>query len=191
MPFVELLRRPVVWAGAASAAMVLFLLLRPSSPAISPVVWTESSANLPPEMLQPGAAAPDFVLPAVVGGTVALGGLQGKSALLVFVTAECLYCQKLQEHLEAFEPHEDQQLVFFCPDAAGAQTIRETYSFAYPVLIDSAGTISRAYKTSRVPTVYQINAEGNVVDSAVGWPPTWDFVQRFGRPRLGNGTEGN
>ena len=79
MPFVELLRRPVVWAGAASAAMVLFLLLRPSSPAISPVVWTEASANLPPEGLQPGAAAPDFVLPTVEGGTVALGGLQGKS----------------------------------------------------------------------------------------------------------------
>lgn len=188
MPFVELLRRPVVWAGVASAAMVLFLLWRPSSPALSPVVWTESSAHLPPEMLQPGEAAPDFVLPAVEGGTVALGGLQGKSALLVFVTAECPYCQKLQQHLETFELHEDQQLVFFCPDAAGAQTIRQTYSFAYPVLIDSAGAISRAYKASRVPTVYQLNAGGNVVDSAVGWPPTWDLVQRFGRVRLGNGS---
>ena len=188
MPFVALLRRPVVWTGVACAAMVLFLLLRPSSSAISPVVWTEPSAHLPPKVLQPGAAAPDFVLPAVEGGTVALSGLQGKSALLVFVTAECPYCQKLQQHLESFELHEDQQLVFFCPDAAGAQTIRQTYSFAYPVLIDSAGAISRAYKTPAVPTVYQLNAEGNVVDSAVGWPPAWDFVQRFGRPRVGNGT---
>ena len=188
MHFVTLLRRPVVWTVMACAAVVLFLALRPSSSAISPVVWTESSANPLSAVLQPGEAAPDFALPAVQGGTVALSALQGKSALLAFVTAECPYCQKLNKKLEAFELSADQQLVFICTGEEGARKIRETYSFAYPVLIDSAGVISQAYKTPGVPTVYQIDTEGNVVDLAVGWPPAWNFVRGFGRTQLSEGS---
>ena len=102
MSFVTLLRRPVVWTVIACAAVVLFLVLRPSSPAISPVVWTEPSANPLSKVLQPGEAAPDFALPTVEGGIVELSTLQGKSALLVFVNEECPYCQKLNKELEAF-----------------------------------------------------------------------------------------
>ncbi|MCY4602797.1 MAG: redoxin domain-containing protein [Gemmatimonadetes bacterium] len=95
MQFVTLLRRPVVWTVTACAAVVLFLVLRPSSSAISSVVWTEPSANPLSEVLRPGEAAPDFALPAVQGDTVALSALQGNPTLLAFVTAECPYCQKL------------------------------------------------------------------------------------------------
>ena len=188
MPFVILLRRPEVWTVMACVAVVLFLALRPSSSAISPVVWTEPSANPMSEVLQPGDAAPDFALPAVQGGTLALSALQGESALLVFVTAECPYCQKLNKKLEAFELGADQQLVFICTGEEGARKISETYSFTYPVLIDSAGAISQAYKTPGVPTVYQIDTEGNVVDLAVGWPPAWDFVRGFGRAQPSEGS---
>ena len=188
MSFVTLLRRPVVWTVIASAAVVLFLALRPPSAFISPVVWTEPSANPLSEVLQPGEAAPDFVLSAVQGGTVALSALQGRSALLAFVTAECLYCQKLNKKLEAFELSADQQLVFICTGEEGARKISETYSFTYPVLIDSAGAISQEYKTPGVPTVYQIDTEGNVVDLAVGWPLAWEFIRGFGRPELSNGS---
>ena len=188
MSFVTLLRRPVVWTVIACAAVVLFLVLRPSSPAISPVVWTEPSANPLSKVLQPGEAAPDFALPTVEGGIVELSTLQGKSALLVFVNAECPYCQKLNKELEAFELNADQQLVFICTGEEGARKISETYSFTYPVLIDSAGAISRAYKTPGVPTVYQINAQGNVVDLVVGWPPAWEFVRDFGRAQPSEGS---
>ena len=85
MQFVILLRRPVVWTVMACAAVVLFLALRPSSSAISLVMWTEPSANPLSEVLRPGEAAPDFALPTVEGGIVELSTLQGKSALLVFV----------------------------------------------------------------------------------------------------------
>ena len=188
MFFVTLLRRPVVWTVIASAAVVLFLVLRPSSPAISPVVWTEPSANPLSEVLQPGEAAPDFALPTVEGGIVELSTLQGKSALLVFVNAECPYCQKLNKQLEAFELNADQQLVFICTGEEGARKIGETYSFTYPVLIDSASAVSQAYKTPGVPTVYQINAQGKVVDLVVGWPPAWEFVRDFGRAQPSEGS---
>ena len=191
MQFVILLRRPVVWTVMACAAVVLFLTLRPPSSAISPVVWTEPSANPMSEVLQPGEAAPDFALPAVQGGIVTLSELQGKSALLAFVTAECPYCQKLKKKLEIFELNADQQLVFICTGEEGARKISDTYSFTYPVLIDSADAISQAYKTPGVPTVYQIDTEGNVVDLAVGWPPTWDFVRGFGRPQSSEGFMSN
>ena len=181
MQFVTLLRRPVVWTVMSCAAVVLFLTLRPSASAISPVTWTKPSSNPLSEVLQLGEAAPDFDLPTVEGGTVALSMLQGNPVLLAFVTAECPYCQKLKKKLEAFELNADQQLVLICTGEDGARKIRETYSFTYPVLIDSAGAISQAYKAPGVPTVYQLNAQGNVVDWAVGWPPTWDFVQGFGR----------
>ena len=187
MQFVTLLRRPVVWTVMACAAAALFLALRPPS-SISPVVWTEPSANPMFEMLQPGDAAPDFTLPAVQGGTVALSALQGKSALLAFVTAECPYCQKLNKELEAFALSADQQLVFICTGEEGARKISETYSFTYPVLIDSAGAVSQAYKTPGVPTVYQIDTDGNVVDLAVGWPPAWEFVRGFGRAQPSEGS---
>ena len=188
MRFVTPLRRPVVWTVVACAAVVLFLMVRPPSAAISPVVWTEPSANPLSEVLQPGEAAPDFALPAVQGGTVELSTLQGKSALLAFVTAECPYCQKLKKKLEAFDLSADQQLVFICTGEEGARKISETYSFTYPVLIDSAGAISQAYKTPAVPTVYQIDTEGNVVDLAVGWPSAWKFVRGFGRPQPSEGS---
>ena len=188
MNAVTLLRRPVVWTVMACAAAVLFLALRPPSSAISPVMWTASSANPVSEVLRPGDAAPDFALPAVQGGTVALSALQGKSALLAFVTAECPYCQKFYKELEAFALNADQQLVFICTGEEGARKISGTYSFAYPVLIDSAGAISQAYKTPGVPTVYQIDTEGNVVDLAVGWPPAWEFVRGFGRTQPSEGS---
>ncbi|MXX40416.1 MAG: TlpA family protein disulfide reductase [Gemmatimonadetes bacterium] len=188
MQFVTLLRRPVVWTVIACAAVVLFLVLRPASSAISPVVWTEPSANPLSKVLQPGEAAPDFALPTVEGGMVALSTLQGKSALLVFVNAECPYCEKLNKELEAFELNADQQLVFICTGEEGARKISETYSFTYPVLIDSAGAVSQAYKTPGVPTVYQINAQGNVVDLVVGWPPAWEFVRDFGRAQPSEGS---
>ena len=188
MQYVTLLRRPVVWTVIASAAVVLFLTLRPPSSAISPVIWTEPSANPLSEVLRPGEAAPDFALPAVQGGTVVLSALRGKPALLAFVTAECPYCQKLYKKLKAFELNADQQLVFICTGEEGARKISETYSFAYPVLIDSAGAISQAYKTPGVPTVYQIDTEGNVVDLAVGWPSAWAFVRGFGRLQLSEGS---
>ena len=181
MQFVTLLRRPVVLTVMACAAVVLFLVLRPSSSAISPVMWTAPSANPVSEVLQPGDAAPDFALPAVQGGTVALSTLRGESVLLAFVTAECPYCQKLQKELEAFVLSADQQLVFVCTGEEDARKIRETYSFTYPVLIDSASAISQAYKISGVPAVYQLDAQGNVVDLAVGWPSAWEFVRGFGR----------
>ncbi|MDE2744051.1 MAG: peroxiredoxin family protein [Gemmatimonadota bacterium] len=184
MSCVTPLRRPVVWTVIASAAVVLFLMLRSPSASISPVVWTEPSANPLSEVLQPGDAAPDFALPAVKGGTVALSALQGKPTLLAFVTAECPYCQKFNKELEAFDLNADQQLVFICTGEAGARKISETYSFTYPVLIDSAGTVSQAYKTPGVPTVYQIDTEGNVVALTVGWPSAWDFVRGFGRPQF-------
>ena len=187
MPFVTFLRRPVVWTVMACATVVLFLALRPPSSAISPVVWTKPPANPMAAVLQPGEAAPDFALPTVQGGIVELSTLQGKSALLAFVTAECPYCQKFNEELEAFTLNADQQLVFICTGEEGARKIRETYSFAYPVLIDSAGAISQAYKTPGVPTVYQLDAQGNVVDLAVGWPPAWEFVQGFGRTQPSEG----
>ena len=188
MDAVTLLRRPVVWTVIACAAVVLFLALRPSSSAIPPVMWTASSANPLSEVLRPGDAAPDFALPTVQGDTVALSALQGKSALLAFVTAECPYCQKFYKELEAFDLSADQQLVFICTGEEGARKIRETYSFAYPVLIDSASAISQAYKTPGVPAVYQIDTEGNVVDLAVGWPPAWEFVRGFGRVQPSEGS---
>ena len=150
-------------------------------------MWTASSANPVSEVLRPGEAAPDFALPTVQGDTVALSALQGNYTLLAFVTAECPYCQKFYKELEAFELNADQQLVFICTGEAGARKISGTYSFAYPVLLDSAGAISQAYKTPGVPTVYQLDAQGNVVDLAVGWPPAWEFVQGFGRTQPSEG----
>ena len=188
MPFVTFLRRPVVWTVMACAAVVLFLMLRSPSASISPVVWTKPSTNPLSEVLQPGEAAPDFALPTVQGDTVALSTLQGNSTLLAFVTAECPYCQKFYKELEAFELNADQQLVFICTGEEGARKIRETYSFAYPVLLDSAGAISQVYKISGVPAVYQIDTEGNVVDLAVGWPSAWEFVRGFGRVQPSEGS---
>jgi peroxiredoxin len=188
MSFVTLLRRPVVWTGMACAAAVLFLALRPASLALSPVVWTEPAANPLSGVLQPGEAAPDFALPTVEGGMVTLSALRGKPSLLAFVTAECPYCQKLNKELEAFELNADQQLVLICAGEEGARKIRETYSFTYPVLIDSAGAVSQAYKTPGVPTVYQIDAEGKAVDFVVGWPSAWEFVRGFGRTKSSEGS---
>ena len=188
MQYVDLLRRPVVWTVIACAAVVLFLALRPASSALSPVVWTEPSANPLSEVLQPGEAAPDFALPAVEGGMVELSALRGKSTLFAFVTAECPYCQQLNKQLEAFELNENQQLVLICTDEEGARKISETYSFTYPVLIDSAGAIAQAYKTPGVPTVYQVDAAGRVVDLVVGWPPAWEFVRGFGRTQPSEGS---
>lgn len=188
MPFVTLLRRPVVWTVMACAAVVLFLALRPSSSAIAPVVWTAPSANPVSEVLRPGDAAPDFALPTVQGDTVALSALQAKPTLLAFVTAGCPYCQKLKKELEAFELSADHQLVLIGPSEEDARKISETYAFTYPILIDSTSSVSQAYKTSGVPTVYQIDTEGKVVDLTVGWPSAWEFVRGFGRPQSGEGS---
>ncbi|MXX39606.1 MAG: TlpA family protein disulfide reductase [Gemmatimonadetes bacterium] len=188
MQFVTLLRRPVVWTVMACVAVVLFLALRPPSASISPAVWTESSANPRSKVLQPGEAAPDFALPTVEGGMVELSALRGRPVLLAFVTAECPYCQQFNEELEAFDLSADQQLVFICTGEEGARKISETYSFTYPVLIDSAGAIAQAYKTPGVPTVYQVDAAGRVVDLAVGWPPAWEFVRGFGRTQPSEGS---
>jgi peroxiredoxin len=167
--------KSIALAGSISGVMVLGLLLwhKPSIPPA--VVWTTSEQMT--LTLPIGAEAPGFALPTSQGETVQLADLRGRRTGLIFVTASCPYCAKLEDSLEVVGPPQDRQLLIICNGSrTDALKIEGAHSLAVPVLIDSGGVLSKTYLVKGVPQVYLLDEKGYIESIANGMPNAWEAV---------------
>ncbi len=134
-----------------------------------------------------GTAAPDFHLPGVQGEGMALQDLRGASSVLMFVTPTCPYCKELKQSLiDEGLPDLHHRLVFISRGSkqreelsAEVQVLEGQVAGLFPVLQDTTGGVSAAYKALSVPTTYLLDGEGQIKDSAVGVPGGLELVQQL------------
>lgn len=124
--------------------------------------------------LNVGATAPDFRLPRIDGGELALSEFQGKRLLLVFSDPNCGPCDELAPQLEEVHRHRsDLQILMISrrdADATRAKVARLGLSF--PIVMQQKWEISLQYGMFATPIAYLIDERGVLLSgAAVGVDP--------------------
>jgi peroxiredoxin len=121
--------------------------------------------------LKAGTVAPQFRLPRLDGGELALSQLRGRLVLLVFSSPHCGPCNTLAPRLQKFHrKHPELELVMI---SRGSQTenlakVKE-HGLTVPVVLQKQWEVSRDYAFFATPVAYLIDPAGVIAaDVAVG-----------------------
>lgn len=141
---------------------------------------------------QDAKKAPDFTVQDEDGKTHSLADYKGKVVVLEFTNpgspvagkGGCpfmvpRYEQKIMQKVaDSAKAAGGQYLAVnsnFYNTAADSKAIEEKYGVTFPILIDTSGTIAKAYDAKTSPHMFVINKEGNIVyDGALNDNPTPD-----------------
>lgn len=125
------------------------------------------------QMVPLGTAAPDFDLPTIDGGRVALADLDAPVVLVVFACNHCPYVQHVEDELGRVAGEVDQvDVVAICsndataypddgPAGLRAQAARAGWDFPYAIDADSA--VGRAYNAACTPDFFVYGPERELV----------------------------
>ena len=124
--------------------------------------------------LKAGTIAPEFRLPLLSEGELALADLRGRQVLLVFSDPNCGPCDELAPRLQ--ELHREQPnlyvLMISRRDAEATGVKAKALGLTFSIVIQKQWEISLKYGMFATPIGYLINEEGIVVnDVAVGIEP--------------------
>jgi peroxiredoxin len=163
----RLSRREALMAlgGAAAGLLVIALVWmfagRGAQPALPPV----GEVNKP---------APDFALPGLDGQNVRLSDYRGKVVLVNFWGTWCEPCKDETPALQAaYQNLSDQGLVIIGIDLAnqertGAEGVDDVrafttrYGVTYPIALDVAGDVARAFQIYPIPTSFFVDPSGTI-----------------------------
>jgi peroxiredoxin len=124
--------------------------------------------------LKAGTPAPDFRLPQIGGGELALDDFRGKRLLLVFSDPNCGPCDALAPQLEELhrERSDLQVLMISRRDAEATRAKAASLGLCFPIVMQKQWEISLQYGMFATPIGYLIDEEGIVGhDVAVGVEP--------------------
>ncbi len=167
---------PVTSGGPAITALVervtrgVPLQLRPA-PAAAPAPS--------PQGLRVGALAPDFRLPTIGGGEVALSESRGRDVVLLFWNPGCGFCQRMLPDVLSWEQRSrasraPELLVVTTGDAAATAA----QGFASTVLLDAAGAVMSSYGAGGTPIAVRVDPDGHVASGlSVGAPAVLALLQ--------------
>jgi peroxiredoxin len=111
--------------------------------------------------------APDFALPAAVGDNVRLSEYLGQPVVLSFWSSRCSTCAALLAALDRYyATYRSSGLVVLAvsveDDPQRAMEYARAHTTSYPLLLDRAKAVSRAYEIERLPTTVLIDRSGVV-----------------------------
>lgn len=111
--------------------------------------------------------APDFALPAAVGDNVRLSEFRGQPVVLTFWSSRCSTCAAQLAALDRYYgTYRSSGLVVLAvsveDDLQRALTYARAHPTSYPLLLDQAKAVSRAYAIERLPTTVLIDRSGIV-----------------------------
>jgi peroxiredoxin len=113
--------------------------------------------------LEPGAQAPDFDLPRVGGGRLALQDFRGRRLLLVFSDPECEPCEDLAPHLQDIHKREDIAVAVISRGEMDVNARKQAdLRLTYPVGLQHHWRTSRDYATFATPAGYLIDERGEI-----------------------------
>jgi peroxiredoxin len=124
--------------------------------------------------LKAGTVAPEFRLPLISGGELALGDLRGRRVLLVFSDPKCGPCDELAPRLkELHQTRPDLEVVVISRrDAKATRAKAEALGLTFPIVMQRQWEVSLQYGMFATPIGYLIDAKGILVkDVAVGMEP--------------------
>jgi peroxiredoxin len=124
--------------------------------------------------LKAGTVAPEFKLPLIAGGELALGDLRGRRVLLVFSDPKCGPCDELAPRLqELHRTRPDLQVVVVSRrDATATRAKAEALGLTFPIVMQRQWEVSLQYGMFATPIGYLIDQRGTIVkDVAVGTEP--------------------
>ena len=114
-----------------------------------------------------GQSAPDFALPAAAGANVRLSEYRGQPVVLSFWSSQCSLCAgQLAALNRYYGTYRSSGLIVLAvsvdDDPQRAQDYARAHSTAFPLLLDRAKVVSRAYGIERLPTTVLIDRSGVV-----------------------------
>ena len=141
--------------------------------------------NVAIELAQsPGAAAIDFRLKTLAGGTVTLAEYRGRPLLLNFWATWCKPCRgEMTDIIAAYNAHKDQALQVLAINLTDQERMKDVRTFVselqmpFPVLLDEKGKVRKSYALRGVPTSVFIDSSG-VVRFVNPGPITRELIER-------------
>jgi len=114
-----------------------------------------------------GRHAPDFALPAVVGSNVRLSEYRGQAVIISFWSSRCSVCARQLMLLDRlYSTYRSSGLIVVAvsvdDDPVHAEQYARAHAGGFPLLLDTAKTVSRAYAIDRLPSTVLIDRSGIV-----------------------------
>ena len=170
----------LIWSG------LLFFLI--SSPIRSEVDhWKALGVIRLPDVAPPG-----FALTSIDGGSITLGDLKSKVALINFWATWCPHCKEQMPSMERlYRKLNDKGLTILAVNVMeNLETVKKfarKYDLSFPVLLDRRGEVAAKYGANFLPTTVIINRDGKAVGIVIG-PRKWDgeHAKAFFRDLLGD-----
>ena len=112
-----------------------------------------------------GHKAPDFALPAAVGSNVRLSEYRGQAVIISFWSSRCSVCARQLTLLDRlYGTYRSSGLVVLAvsvdDEPLQAEQYARAHSAGFPLLLDSAKAVSRAYAIDRLPSTVLIDRSG-------------------------------
>jgi peroxiredoxin len=114
-----------------------------------------------------GHRAPDFALPAAVGSNVRLSEYRGQAVIISFWSSRCGVCATQLALLDRlYSTYRSSGLIVLAVSVDDEPMQAEQYARAhtagFPLLLDTAKAVSRAYDIDRLPSTVLIDRSGIV-----------------------------
>ncbi len=156
-------------------ALVVAVVLLGLGVVLARAVMHTSGARAFPSEVASGTkpAAPDFTLPLLTGGELALASLRGKVVVVNFWASWCNPCKDEAPILQDLwvTDGESQGVAFVGVDTQDlsddARAFAKTYGLTYPLVHDDGGDVARTWGVSAFPETFVLDAQGR----AVAWFP--------------------
>ena len=186
--YVAWLADPRRWRALAGVTLTVGLLWTVVS-AVPQAAVAEGLTTAPRE----GFLAPDFRLPLLGGGEVALSELRGQVVIVNLWASWCPPCRAEMPALqEAYEAYRDRGLEILAVNttyqdsqAAAARFVQE-YGLTFPVPLDQTGEVSRSYLLRALPTSFFIDRDGVIRSVVIGGPMSRTTIQTTVERLLGD-----
>ena len=116
-------------------------------------------------------AAPDFALPDLAGGKVALAALRGRPVVIDFWATWCAPCERQVPVLNAFYAKHGERIpvlgIAVDADPNAVAPFAAEHDIRYRVLLGNEG-LARDYGALGFPTLYVVRPDGSVHSAHVG-----------------------
>jgi len=137
------------------------------------------SRKTPP--LLEGDAAPEFTMPLLEGGEVALSDYEGKVVLINIWATWCDPCRDEMPFMETqYQQLKDQpfEILAVSEDRRGETEVEpfvNELGLTFPILLDPDKEVGKLYQSTKFPESFIIDKEGVIVSRIVGQLSSSDF----------------
>ena len=139
--------------------------------------------DMPSTGIRRGGVAPDFTLEDLSGNKVSLSDYRGRLVLVNIWASWCPPCRSEMPELQrAYEATGADGLVILAVNALNQDDLNDVQAFAaeqnltFPILLDSEGAVTVAYRAGTLPTSVFVDRTGKIYLVQIG-PMTQQFVE--------------